>query len=59
MICYGCISFQTDKRLSLDLDLVPKTKRLNNQIATSCPKLSHNPPSRVRTVVAPFSSCLS
>ena len=43
----------------LDLDTVPKTKRLNNQVATGRPKIPHNPPSRVRTVAVSFSVCLS
>ena len=35
---------------SLDLDTVPKTEKLDNQVVSTRPKMSHNPPSRSHIV---------
>ena len=35
---------------SLDLDTVPKTEKLDNQVVSTRPKMPHNPPSRSHIV---------
>ena len=34
----------------MDLDIVPKTEKLDNQVVTARPKMPHNPPSRSHLV---------
>ena len=42
---YSCVVFVITEK-SLDLDIVPKTEKLDNQVVTARPKMPHNPPSR-------------
>ena len=36
--------------MTLDLDTVPKTEKLDTQVVSTCPKMPHNPPSRSHIV---------